>query len=228
MSYRMTSNRLLNDNINKYRAKLAMSSHMMCCSSEVVGLTHVLSMTRHSLQMTFRATRATLAADSETAVSAMISAWAEPSPPVTDRFMKLSKTMSMSSLTWPMLPQILACIEGYISTSSMVSVINLSRMWATFWRLWSSAGCLQNRVKFSNHGVMYSKHKCFNSIDEALKPWIHSSRNSRVRWGSFWAKVSLMDLIKIVLLDGMQSPLVSKRWPSILRSKVDVKAQSKL
>jgi hypothetical protein len=32
-------------------------------------------MTLHSRQMTFRATRATLAADNDTAVSAMISAW---------------------------------------------------------------------------------------------------------------------------------------------------------
>jgi len=35
----------------------------------------VLSMTLHSRQMTFLATRATLAADNDTAVSAMISAW---------------------------------------------------------------------------------------------------------------------------------------------------------
>ena len=92
---RMTSKRLLKDNINRYRARLAMSSHMMCCSNEVVGLMQVLSMTRQSLHMTFLATKATLAADNETAVSAMISAWADPNPPVTDRLMKLSKTKSI-------------------------------------------------------------------------------------------------------------------------------------
>ncbi len=57
---------------------------------------------------------------------------ADPRPPVTDLLMKLSRTMSMSSLTWPILPHILAWMEGYISTSSIVSVINLSRMWATY------------------------------------------------------------------------------------------------
>ena len=58
----MTSKLLLKDNMSRYRAKLAMSSHMICCSNEVVGETQVLSMTRQSLQMTFLATVATLAA----------------------------------------------------------------------------------------------------------------------------------------------------------------------
>ena len=71
---RMTSKLLLNDSMSKYLARLAMSSHMMCCSRLVVGDTQVLSMTRQSLQMTFRATVATFAADKLTAVSAMISA----------------------------------------------------------------------------------------------------------------------------------------------------------
>ena len=44
---------------------------------------------------------------------------------------------------------------------------------------------MQNRVRFGSQGVMYSRHKCFSSMLEAEKPWIHSSRNSRVRWGSF-------------------------------------------
>merc|ERR1739836_302283 len=64
--------------------------------------------------------------------SAMTSACALPSPPVTLLLMKLSSTMSISSDTWPMLPQILAWMEGYISTSSMERVISLSRMCATF------------------------------------------------------------------------------------------------
>ena len=61
-------------------------------------------------------------------------------------------------------------------------------------------------VKFGNHGVMYSRHRCFISMLEFLKPWIHSSRNSRVRWGSLAASFSLMDLIKIVLLAGIHRP----------------------
>ena len=31
-----------------------------------------------------------------------------------DTFIKLSRTMSSRSATWPMLPQIFACMEGYI------------------------------------------------------------------------------------------------------------------
>ena len=80
----MTSKLLLKLSMRRYRAKLAISSHMICCSRLVVGEMQVLSITRHSLQMTFLATKATLAADKLTAVSAMISAWAEPNPPVTD------------------------------------------------------------------------------------------------------------------------------------------------
>lgn len=73
---------------------------------------------------------------------------------------------------------------------------------------------------------MYSKHRCFSSIVEARNPWMHSSRNSKVRCGSLAAKVSLRCLIKIVLLEGIQRPEVSNSCPSILRSKVAVKAQS--
>lgn len=155
-----------------------------------------------------------------------------------------------------MFPQILAWMEGYISTSSMVSVISLSRIMATLDRFLSS-GWLQNLhkdhtdelaehkkfeytvntqgeeytksfilvlhmlksywknyvteeysylVRLGSHGVMYSRHKCLSSILEARKPCIHSSRNSSVRWGSLAASFSLTLLMKIVLLDGMQSP----------------------
>jgi len=57
---------------------------------------------------------------------------------------------------------------------------------------------------------------------------MHSSRNSRVRWGSLAASVLLMDTIKRVLLAGMHKPDVSRSWPSIFRLKVQVKAQSRL
>ena len=60
-------------------------------------------------------------------------------------------------------------MEGYISTSSMVSVMSLSRMCATFCRLASSGWRPQNRVMFSSHGVMYSRQRCFSSIEEALE-----------------------------------------------------------
>lgn len=57
---------------------------------------------------------------------------------------------------------------------------------------------------------------------------MHSSKNSRVRWGSLAAKVLLMDTIKRVLLAGMHKPDVSSSWPSILRLKVQVKAHKRL
>ena len=75
---------------------------------------------------------------------------------------------------------------------------------------------------------MYSRQRCFSSILEAENPCMHSSRNSRVRWGSFLARVSLTDLMNIVLLLGMQSPLVSSKCPSIFRSKVEVRAHTGL
>ena len=59
-------------------------------------------------------------------------------------------------------------------------------------------------------------------------PWIHSSKNSKVSLGSFLANVSDTLLMNIVLFEGMQTPLVSSRWPSILRSNVEVRAQSRL
>ena len=62
-------------------------------------------------------------------------------------------------------------------------------------------------VRLGSHGVMYSRHKCFISMLELPKPWMHSSRNSRVRWGSFAASVSLMDLMKMVLLAGIHRPV---------------------
>lgn len=61
-------------------------------------------------------------------------------------------------------------------------------------------------TRLGSHGVMYSKHKCFNSILETLKPWIHSSKNSNVKWGSFVASFSDTDLMNMVLLEGIQSP----------------------
>lgn len=63
---------------------------------------------------------------------------------------------------------------------------------------------------------------------DLLKPEIHSSRNSSVRWGSLAARVLLMDTMKRVLLAGMQRPDVSSSWPSIFRLKVQVKAHSRL
>jgi len=62
-------------------------------------------------------------------------------------------------------------------------------------------------VRFGNHGVMYSRHRCFISMLEARKPWMHSSRNSRVRCGSLAASRSLTLLMKMVLLDGMHRPI---------------------
>lgn len=57
---------------------------------------------------------------------------------------------------------------------------------------------------------------------------MHSSRNFSVRCGSFLASVSDTDLMKMVLLLGMHSPLVSRRCPSIFMSKVEVRAQRRL
>ena len=60
---------------------------------------------------------------------------------------------------------------------------------------------------------MYSRHKCFSSILELPKPCIHSSRNSSVRWGSLAARVSLIDLIKMVLLAGIHNPEIEGTFP---------------
>ena len=155
--------------------------------------------------------------------------------------MNESSTMSKRSDTWPMLPQILAWMEGYISSSSIVIVISLSRISDTFCRRLSSPGFLQNLqkraskvcnrtvhdllrsvhdiyrlpvlnntdlVRFGSQGVMYSRHKCFISMLELRNPWMHSSKNSRVSCGSFMAKRLLMELMKIVLFDGMHNPAI--------------------
>lgn len=61
-------------------------------------------------------------------------------------------------------------------------------------------------TKFASQGVIYSKHKCFNSIFDTRNPCMHSSRNSNVKCGSLVASFSLTDLINIVLFDGMQRP----------------------
>ena len=58
---------------------------------------------------------------------------------------------------------------------------------------------------------MYSKHKCFNSIVETLKPSMHSTRNSSVNRGSLLANVSLTDLINNVLFEGMHKPEKKKK-----------------
>lgn len=69
---------------------------------------------------------------------------------------------------------------------------------------------------------------CEVDLLDLLKPEMHSSKNSSVRWGSLAAKVLLMETMKRVLLAGMQSPEVSNSWPSIFKLKVQVKAHNKL
>jgi len=59
-------------------------------------------------------------------------------------------------------------------------------------------------------------------------PVIHSSKNSRVRWASFRARVRLMDAMKRVLLAGMHNPSDSHSLPSSWRLKVVVKAHKRL
>lgn len=59
-----------------------------------------ISLTLQRRPMTFLATDATFAEARATAVSAMISAWPDPNPPVTERLIKESSTMSISSDTW--------------------------------------------------------------------------------------------------------------------------------
>ena len=138
---------------------------------------------------TFLATNWTFADAKATAVSAIISACGDPRPPVTLLLIKLSSTISIKSGTWPSEPHILACIEGYISTSSIVNVINLSRIMATFWRL-ASSECLQNFTRFGNQGVIYSKHKCFNSMEDAL--------NLQVQYGIYLKPHFMCSLKKII------------------------------
>lgn len=156
-----------------------MSSHIMCCSSSGVGDWQVLSttwncqqdcqrmfglwprlLTLHNLPITFLATNCTFADAKATAVSAIISTIGEPRPELTDLWMKLSSTMSINSGTWPMEPQIFAWIDGYISTSSMVSRINFSNICATcFCRLFSSDG-LQNLLVVNNLNVSRVELEC--------------------------------------------------------------------
>jgi len=51
-------------------------------------------------------------------------------------------------------PQILACIDGYISTSSMVKSMSFSKICTTFcWRLLSSEG-LQNLYTINKHSSL--------------------------------------------------------------------------
>ena len=77
-------------------------------------------------------------------------------------------------------------------------------------------------VRFGSHGVMYSRQRCFISMLEARKPWMHSSRNSRVRWGSLTARRSLTLLMKIVLFDGIHRPTTC-----IIRTDIKVKVKVK-
>lgn len=63
---------------------------------------------------------------------------------------------------------------------------------------------------------------------DLLKPEMHSSKNSKVRWGSLAANVLLMETMKRVLLAGIQRPDVSRSWPSIFKLKVQVKAHNRL
>ena len=42
--HNLPSSESLNDNISKYRARMAMSSHIRCCSRVGVGVVHVFSM----------------------------------------------------------------------------------------------------------------------------------------------------------------------------------------
>lgn len=61
----------------RYRVELT------CCSKCCVGERQVLSITRHSLPMTFLATSCTFADAKATAVSAIISTCGEPKPELT-------------------------------------------------------------------------------------------------------------------------------------------------
>lgn len=64
--------------------------------------------------MTIWETSLTLAAASATALLAIMSAFRLPGPQIAERLIKLSRTISNSSGTRPMLPHIFAWIEGYI------------------------------------------------------------------------------------------------------------------
>lgn len=72
-----------------------------------------------------------------------------------------------------------------------------------------------------------TKQHCSYLLD-LLNPEIHSSKNSKVRCGSFAARVLLIDTINSVLLAGIHRPEVSSNWPSIFKLKVQVKAHRRL
>lgn len=134
--------------------KVSFAFFLSSCLSQthITVCAHVLNyldirtwlITLHSLPMIFFATNGTFADAKATAVSAIISTIGDPSPNFTDLCMKLSSTMSISSGTCPMEPQIFAWIDGYISTSSMVKVISFSIMPATCFCLFFSSVGLQN------------------------------------------------------------------------------------
>lgn len=75
---------------------------------------------------------------------------------------------------------------------------------------------------------VHMRELCEVNLLDLLKPEMHSSKNSKVRWGSFAAKVLLMETMKRVLLAGIQRPDVSSSWPSIFKLKVQVKAHNRL
>ncbi len=157
-----------------------MSFHIECCSSVGVGEVQVFSISRHRRPITLRETSEPLELAKATAVLARISAWTEPRPPLTERLMNASRTMSRSSLTLPILLQILAWIDGYMSSSSMVMLMSLSRIMATFCRLFSSLW-RQKRVRLESQGVMYSRQRCFSWMVEERKPRIErDGRNSNI------------------------------------------------
>lgn len=61
--------------------------------------------------------------------------------------------------TWPKAPPYF-CLNRWIHLFLlMVIVISLSRIAVTLCRLASSL-CLQKRIRFDSHGVMYSKQRC--------------------------------------------------------------------
>lgn len=100
---------------------------------------------------------------------------------ITGNFMLNTPILNFCSVsTCPRLPHIFAWMEGYICFSFIVIVISLSRIAVTRWRLASSL-CLQNRTRFDNHGVMYSRQRCFSSIPKIeihfiiKKPVLNSS-----------------------------------------------------
>merc|ERR550532_1336186 len=138
--------------MRRYLCNTAISSHSTWLSKGNTGDSHVFSIVLHSLEMIFLETSLTLEEARATAVSAIISAFSFFASPAIETLMKLSSTTSMSSLTFPIVPHILAWMEGYISTSLILAMINLSSIVHTLCRLESSA-CLTNFSRLGSQGV---------------------------------------------------------------------------